>query len=202
MEIPLPDEEMVKLIFLIFKNIYYKQRPVICWNCKEKFLIEPEYDKGLCPVCKKENIIIPSNEISDLWKDFITVVCNECGKRLIVKKESEYVVCTRCKSTIIIEKQVVGNVPPEYSNLTPTEYYLLLSKEKSFNPYLFPKDSPYHLEPHFEKTLKETREGIFDNENDNIVDEYHFKETGDEHLYKTVKQNEKTIKTKYLYKTK
>ena len=97
---------------------------------------------------------------------------------------------------------MVGNVPPEYSNLTPTEYYLLLSKEKSFNPYLFPKDSPYHLEPHFEKTLKETREGIFDNENDNIVDEYHFKETGDEHLYKTVKQNEKTIKTKYLYKTK
>ena len=117
-------------------------------------------------------------------------------------------VCTNCKSTILIEKDVVGNVPPEYSNLTPKEYFLLLSKEKSFNPYLFPKDSKYYLEPDFEKKLKETREGIFDNENNNFneneEDDYYYrtKEKRDEHLYKTVKQNEKAIKTKYLYKTK
>ena len=49
--------------------------------------------------------------------------------------------------------------------------------------------------------MKETKQGIFDNENNNN-EEYHFKESGDEHLYKTVKQNEKNIKTKYLYKTK
>ena len=82
-----------------------------------------------------------------------------------------------------------------------------MSKEKSFNPYLFPKDSPYHLQPDFEKTLKETRVGIFENEdnyynNNNESDENKLRESGDEHLYKTVKQNEKTIKTKYLYKTK
>ena len=177
----------------------------MCWNCKEKFLIEPEYERGRCPICKKENIIHPSNEIIDVWNDFISVVCRECGKRSIVKKESIYVVCTKCKSTILIEKDVVGNVPPEYSNLTPSEYFLLLSKEKSFNPYLFPKESEYHLEPDFEKRLKETREGIFDTENNNYKyigndDGYH--EKGEEHLYKTVKENENTIKTKYLYKTK
>ena len=178
----------------------------MCWNCKEKFLIEPEYDRGRCPICKKENIINPSNEINDIYNDFITVECKECGKRSIVKKESIYVICTNCKSTILIGKDVVGNVPPEYSNLTPNEYFLLLSKEKSFNPYLFPKDSQYYLEPDFEKKLKETREGIFDNENNNVNEiedsENRLKESGDEHLYKTVKQNEKTIKTKYLYKTK
>ena len=116
-------------------------------------------------------------------------------------------VCSNCKSTILIEKDVVGNVPPEYSNLTAKEYFLLLSKEKSFNPYMFPIDSQYYLEPDFEKKLKETREGIFDNENEIQIDENedngnNFNEKGDEHLYKTVKQNEKTIKTKYLYKTK
>ena len=113
--------------------------------------------------------------------------------------------CSNCKSTILIEKDVVGSVPPEYSNLTPSEYFLLLSKEKSFNPYLFPKESEYYLEPDFEKKLKETREGIFEKENNmtNYIgnnDGYY--EKGEEHLYKTVKQNENTIKTKYLYKTK
>ena len=93
-------------------------------------------------------------ELMDLWRDFISVVCNDCGKRLILKKESNYVVCTNCKSTILIEKDVVGSVPVEYSNLTSKEYYLLLTKEKSFNPYLFPKDSKYNLEPDFEKKLK------------------------------------------------
>ena len=83
----------------------------------------------------------------DLWRDFISVVCNDCGKRLILKKESNYVVCTNCKITILIEKDVVGSVPVEYSNLTPKEYYLLLTKEKSFNPYLFPKDSKYNGKP-------------------------------------------------------
>ena len=123
----------------------------------------------------------------------------------MVKKESIYVVCSNCKSTILIEKDVIGNVPPEYSNLTANEYFLLLSKERSFNPYLFPRDSPYYLEPDFEKTLKETRIGIFENENNyynNQNDEMEFKELADENLYRTVKQNENTIRTKYLYKTK
>ena len=128
-----------------------------------------------------------------------------------MKKESNYVVCSNCKSTILIEKDVVGNVPIEYSNLTAKEYYLLLSKEKSFNPYLFPKGSKYNLEPDFEKKLKETRIGIFENENEedinNEVDknennniEYYLNGSGDEHLYQTVNQNENKIKTKYKLK--
>ena len=36
----------------------------------------------------------------------------------------------------------------------------------------------------------------------NDDNDYFPKEKGEEHLYKTVKQNENTIKTKYLYKTK
>ena len=144
----------------------------------------------------------------DLWRDFISVVCNDCGKRLILKKESNYVVCTNCKSTILIEKDVVGSVPVEYSNLTPKEYYLLLTKEKSFNPYLFPKDSKYNLEPDFEKKLKETRVGIFDQENEennngenyelNNDKEYYLDGNGDEYLYQTVKDNDTNIRTKYI----
>ena len=80
-------------------------------------------------------IIEKSNELVDLWNDFITVVCNECGKKLILKKESNYAVCSNCKSTILIDKDVVGSVPIEYSNLTSKEYYLLLTKAKSFNPF-------------------------------------------------------------------
>ena len=145
----------------------------------------------------------------DLWRDFITVVCNECGKKLILKKESNYVVCPQCKSTILIDKDVVGNVPLEYSNLTAKEYNLLLTKEMSFNPYLFPKDSKYNLEPDFEKKLKETRIGIFDNENEEDINEdnnisenkeYYLDENGDEQLFQTVKENAHKIRTKYNLK--
>ena len=144
------------------------------------------------------------------------MICNECGKKLIVKKESNYVICTNCKSTILIEKDVVGNVPVEYSNLTPKEYYLLLSKAKSFNPYLYPKGSKYNLEPDFEKKLKETKVGIFENEDEyeqeinnednnnnyniNNALEYYLDNNGDEHLYQTVNQNENLIRTKYNLK--
>ena len=145
----------------------------------------------------------------DLWRDFITVVCNECGKKLILKKESNYVVCPQCKSTILIDKDVVGNVPLEYSNLTAKEYNLLLTKEMSFNPYLFPKDSKYNLEPDFEKKLKETRIGIFENENEKDINEdyninenkeYYLDENGDEQLFQTVKENAHKIRTKYNLK--
>ena len=145
----------------------------------------------------------------DLWRDFITVVCNECGKKLILKKESNYVVCPQCKSTILIDKDVVGNVPLEYSNLTAKEYNLLLTKEMSFNPYLFPKDSKYNLEPDFEKKLKETRIGIFENENEEDINEdyninenkeYYLDENGDEQLFQTVKENAHKIRTKYNFK--
>ena len=145
----------------------------------------------------------------DLWRDFITVVCNECGKKLILKKESNYVVCPQCKSTILIDKDVVGNVPLEYSNLTAKEYNLLLTKEMSFNPYLFPKDSKYNLEPDFEKKLKETRIGIFENENEEDINEdyninenkeHHLDENGDEQLFQTVKENAHKIRTKYNLK--
>ena len=145
-------------------------------------------------MCKKENIISPQNEIMNLDQNFITVCCKNCGKMIIVKKESEYVVCSFCKSTIIVERDVLCEVPPEYSNLTPNEYYLLLAKENSFNPYLFPEDSPYYLEPNFEKNIK----GHIGEEEEN--EEYNFKESGDEHLYQTVKKNETNIKTKYLGK--
>ena len=145
----------------------------------------------------------------DLWRDFITVVCNECGKKLILKKESNYVVCPQCKSTILIDKDVVGNVPLEYSNLTAKEYNLLLTKEMSFNPYLFPKDSKYNLEPDFEKKLKETRIGIFESENEEDINEdyninenkeYYLDENGDEQLFQTVKENAHKIRTKYNLK--
>ena len=147
----------------------------------------------------------------DLWRDFITVVCNECGKKIILKKESNYAVCPKCKSTILIDKDVVGNVPYEYSNLTPKEYNLLLEKEMSFNPYLFPKGSKYNLEPDFEKKLKETRIGIFDNENEEDINdennndisknkEYYLDENGDEQLFQTVKENANKIRTKYNLK--
>ena len=145
----------------------------------------------------------------DLWRDFITVVCDECGKKLILKKESNYVVCPQCKSTILIDKDVVGNVPLEYSNLTAKEYNLLLTKEMSFNPYLFPKDSKYNLEPDFEKKLKETRIGIFENENEEDINEdyninenkeYYLDENGDEQLFQTVKENAHKIRTKYNLK--
>ena len=147
----------------------------------------------------------------DLWRDLITVVCNECGKKKILKKESNYAVCPKCKSTILIDKDVVGNVPYEYSNLTPKEYNLLLEKEMSFNPYLFPKGSKYNLEPDFEKKLKETRIGIFDDENEeDIYDEnnndisenkeYYLDENGDEQLFQTVKENANKIRTKYNLK--
>ena len=145
----------------------------------------------------------------DLWRDFITVICNECGKKLILKKESNYVVCPQCKSTILIDKDVVGNVPLEYSNLTAKEYNLLLTKEMSFNPYLFPKDSKYNLEPDFEKKLKETRIGIFENENEEDINEdyninenkeYYLDENGDEQLFQTVKENAHKIRTKYNLK--
>ena len=145
----------------------------------------------------------------DLWRDFITVVCNECGKKLILKKESNYVVCPQCKSTILIDKDVVGNVPLEYSNLTAKEYNLLLTKEMSFNPYLFPKDSKYNLEPDFEKKLKETRIGIFESENEEDINEdyninenkeYYLDENGDEQLFQTVKENANKIRTKYNLK--
>ena len=76
-------------------------------------------------------ILYKTNEIMDLWRDFITVVCNECGKKIILKKESNYAVCPKCKSTILIDKDVVGNVPYEYSNLTPKEYNLLLENDYS-----------------------------------------------------------------------
>ena len=145
----------------------------------------------------------------DLWRDFITVVCNECGKKLILKKESNYVVCPKCKSTILIDKDVVGSVPVEYSNLTAKEYNLLLTKEMSFNPYLFPKGSKYNLEPDFEKKLKETRIGIFDNKNEEDINdnndinenkEYYLDENGDEQLFQTVKENDHKIRTKYNLK--
>ena len=130
-------------------------------------------------------------------------------KKLILKKESNYVVCPQCKSTILIDKDVVGNVPLEYSNLTAKEYNLLLTKEMSFNPYLFPKDSKYNLEPDFEKKLKETRIGIFDNENEGDINEdnninenkeYYLDENGDEQLFQTVKENAHKIRTKYNLK--
>ena len=173
-------------------------------------MIEPDLEKGMCPICKKVNIINPNNEISDLFGDFITVQCKECGKKSIIKKESEYVICSNCKSTILVEKDVVGNVPVEYSNLTPKEFYLLLSKEKSFNPYFFPDDSPYHLEPHFEKTLKDTRIGFSEIDNINppmiilnedTINHNSLLKSGEELLYKTVKENEKSIITKLKKKS-
>ena len=169
------------------------KRPVICWRCNSKFLIEPNLTKGKCPKCKEINdIVLTADELlEELKYNVITVKCDVCGRILLTRKESEYLICANCKSTILIEKDILLKVPEEYNNLTKQEYYLLLAKEKAMNPYLFDDDSPYHLDMNFD----------FDKEKKaaNFVGKIAGIKTfdgGEGHLFKTVKENEMKLRKK------
>ena len=154
--------------------------------------------KAKCPKCKKINdIILNYEDLSDDLKNVFTIViCKFCNKKILVRKESEYVICANCKSTLLIEKDYKYSPPIEYANLTPYEYYLLLAKENSFNPYFFPIDSPYFLEPNFEKKInnQEIQHINYNNKGYKTIKE----DNGTDHLYQTVKHNEMNITKQFL----
>ena len=78
-------------------------------------------------------------------------------------------------------------------NLTANEYYLLLAKENSFNPYLFPVNSEYYLEPSFEKKyLEEKNKGTFHKTKRTKYND------GYDHLMETVRENEMKITNKFV----
>lgn len=160
-------------------------------------------EKAKCPTCKAVNdIVLTYADLSDDLRSILIVVkCGVCGRRLLTRRESEYVLCANCKSTVLVEKNYTGFVPEEYNNLTPMEYYLLLAKENSFNPYLFPVNSPYYLEPDFEKKASEQQESK------EMLGSYYGEVKGNklfgdgnEHLFQTVRSNQMNITTKYLNK--
>ena len=119
------------------------------------------------------------------------------GRRIFIRKESEYVICANCKSTLIIEKDVFDERPLAYSDITPNEYYLLMVKQNSFNPYLFPKNSEFHLEPEFEKKIKEERH---DHDKKQVYYKEYKPSSKYNHLLDAVNQNEKNIKDQFLKK--
>ena len=108
----------------------------------------------------------------------------------MINKESKYVICSNCKSTINVNQDTLEDFS-EYNNLSTEDFYLLLAKENSFNPFLYPINSPFFLEKNFEKLLEEKRERIA-----NWKDPLFYK--GDEYLYQTVKNNEMNITQKYI----
>jgi len=126
------------------------------------------------------------------------VICKFCNKKILIRKESEYVICANCKNTILVEKDYRYTPPIEYANLTPHEYYLLLAKENSFNPYLFPVNSPFFLEPNFEKNYNQQN---FYQQNNNINNKGYKtmkEDNGTDHLYQTVKNNEMNITKRFI----
>ena len=87
----------------------------------------------------------------------------------------------------------MNEIPLEYGNLTANEYYLLLAKENSFNPYLFPVNSEYYLEPSFEKKyLEEKNKGTFHKTKRTKYND------GYDHLMETVRENEMKITNKFV----
>ena len=116
----------------------------------------------------------------------------------MIRKESQYVICANCKSTLLIEKDVYDIRPPEYYNLTPKEYYLLLAKENSFNPYQFPENSEFYLEPEFERKIVDERLKINDNQKEYKT--FFHPDNGYDHLFQTVRRNEMYVSDKFLYK--
>lgn len=139
-------------------------------------------------------------DLSDELKDVLTVVqCHLCKRKILIRRESEYVVCANCKSTILVEKDVINETPPEYSNLTPREFYLLMAKENSFNPYLFPVNSSYYLEPDFEKKLHELKNK--DSQQNTTKKQRKIgHDDGYEHLFDQVNKNQMAITNKFMNK--
>ena len=116
----------------------------------------------------------------------------------MIRSESQYVICANCKSTLLIEKDVYDIRPLEYSNLTPQEYYLLLAKENSFNPYQMPPDSQYYLEPEFERKLVDERFKIEENKHE--YNTFFHPDNGYDHLFQTVKNNQMFVTDNFLNK--
>lgn len=125
---------------------------------------------------------------------FTIVVCKVCGRKILIRKESEYVICANCKSTLLVEKDALNEIPIEYNNLSANEYYLLLAKENSFNPYLFPVNSEYYLEPNFEKKYAEERKKNQIKKKERMT---HLND-GYDHLMETIRSNEMTITNKFI----
>lgn len=134
---------------------------IVCWSCKRKVKAPDDWKKVKCPICFKTNII-PPQKVKDLdlkldelcVLQYMSVVCGSCKYKMKTKKESDYVICGRCKKAVVVVKDVPYS-PSGYPSITKEEYSLLKVKGKVFNPYRIPEDSPFWLEPYFEKKIKQ-----------------------------------------------
>ena len=116
--------------------------------------------------------------------------CSSCGKKLLIKKDSEYVICSHCRSTIVIDKDLCQELEDSI-DLSPEELYLLLEDGNNYNPYLIPENLYNFIKENYEKLLKERKKVKYDEKNPLLF-------SGDEHLFHVVKQNEMNIKQKYI----
>ena len=116
--------------------------------------------------------------------------CSSCGKKLLIKKDSEYVICSHCRSTIVIDKDLCQELEDSI-DLSPGELYLLLEDGNNYNPYLIPENLYNFIKENYEKLLKERKKEKYDEKNPLLF-------SGDEHLFHVVKQNEMNITQKYI----
>ena len=116
--------------------------------------------------------------------------CSSCGKKLLIKKDSEYVICSHCRSTIVIDKDLCQELEDSI-DLSPEELYLLLEDGNNYNPYLIPENLYNFIKENYEKLLKERKKEKYDEKNPLLF-------SGDEHLFHVVKQNEMNITQKYI----
>ena len=116
--------------------------------------------------------------------------CSSCGKKLLIKKDSQYVICSHCRSTIVIDKDLCQELEDSI-DLSPEELYLLLEDGNNYNPYLIPENLYNFIKENYEKLLKERKKVKYDEKNPLLF-------SGDEHLFHVVKQNEMNITQKYI----
>ena len=116
--------------------------------------------------------------------------CSSCGKKLLIKKDSEYVICSHCRSTIVIDKDLCQELEDSI-DLSPGELYLLLEDGNNYNPYLIPENLYNFIKENYEKLLKERKKEKYDEKNPLLF-------SGDEHLFHVIKQNEMNITQKYI----
>ena len=87
--------------------------------------------------------------------------CSSCGKKLLIKKDSEYVICSHCRSTIVIDKDLCQELEDSI-DLSPEELYLLLENGNNYNPYLIPENLYNFIKENYEKLLKERKKEKYD----------------------------------------
>lgn len=157
--------------------------------------------EGKCPQCKEVNeIFLEYANLPDELKEVFTVIkCIKCKTKIITSKVSDYVVCKNCKSTLIIEKEAI-NKPPGFEYMTDMEYFLLLAKLYSFNPYLMPFYSNYYLQPGFEKEAVQSHKTKFTFNEEEFKKRKMARAANDtySHLIDVINKNEIDIKTKYI----